>query len=192
MGTTPGAAADGTNKRVGDSQVDPITGCLRQMSNEHAQIHYSNAWEFSLLEETVAQNGTLLVEIRLADAEIHLKEMAVWGDAARAKFEFIEAPTIGTPGTTAIATPNMNRAGAKPAPAGVLLFSDPASISGGTVLLSRFFGGGAGIGQTAFPGAEENDREWILAPNTTYLLRVTNLEANARNFSADGFFYRED
>jgi hypothetical protein len=160
------------------------------MSNEHAQIHSSNAWEFSLLEENVAQNGTLLVQIDVGDVEVHLKEMSIWGDAARAKFEFIEAPTLTT-GTTGIDTPNMNRAHGAAAPVGVTMFSDPTGISGGTTLLSRFFGGGAGIGQTAFPGAEENDREWVLNENTTYLLRVTNLEANPRNFSADGFFYIE-
>lgn len=190
MGTAPGAPDIGTNAKVGDQALDAITGSQRVMSNEHYQIHRSNAWEFSLQKSSVALNGTLLIQIKIGAAEMHLKELYAWADAAQARLEIIEGPTL-TDGTTPVVPHNMNRAGGAAAPVGITMFSDPTGISGGTVLKSRDFGGGAGVGQTANPGETTTDRERILNANTDYLIRMTNLEANPRNFSIDGFFYRE-
>jgi hypothetical protein len=158
------------------------------MSNEHFQIHRGNAWEFSLVNTGVILNGETLIQITLgADVEMHLKELLVWGNAATAQLEIIKAPTFTT-GTTAITPQNLNDEDGG-APTGITMFSDPTGISGGTLWKDRLFGGGAGVGNTASAAENQTDRERILKANTTYIIRVTNLENNARDFSIDGYFY---
>lgn len=184
------AAADlQGNRRVGDALVDP-SGSLVAMSHEHYQIHQSNGWDFSRTELAVAQNGEVMVQIKSATKTLHLKELRIYGDSASARFELLEAPTFTT-GTTAIVLPNRNRAEGAVVPPGVTAFSDPTTVSLGTgvELKNRLFGGGAGVGQTAFAGTDQTDREWVLIAGVTYIIRVTNLEVNARGFSIDGFFY---
>ena len=180
-------ALAGTNRRIGDAILDE-SGAQVTMSNEHYMVHASNMWEFFIESRALAQNGLVLVQIQTGLNALHLKELRVWGDAAEARFEIIEAPTLTT-GSSAVPMINMNRADGAPAPTGVTMFSDPTGISAGTSLMSRLFGGGAGVGQTAFAGTDKTDRERELAPSSRYLLRLTNLEANARNFSIDGAFY---
>jgi len=185
--TTLSDAIKGTNGRAPDAVLDP-SGSRVSMSNEHYMIHQSNMWEFSIVSRALAHNGLVLVQIQTGPKAMHLKELRVWGDAAEASFELIETPTLTT-GTTAITMPNLNRNDGAAAPAGVTMFSDPTVISAGTELMNRLFGAGAGVGQTAFAGMDKTDRERVLKASTRYLIRVKNLEANARNFSVDGAFY---
>lgn len=183
------AALAGGNRKNPDGLLDP-SGSGFVMSHEHYQIHQSNGWDFSRTELGVILNGEVMVQIKSATKILHLKELRIYGDSASARFELLEAPTFTT-GTTAIVMPNRRRSGGAPAPTGVTAFSDPTGVSIGTgvELKNRLFGGGAGVGQTAFAGTDQTDREWELAVGITYIIRVTNLEANARGFSIDGFFY---
>ena len=57
---------------------------------------------------------------------------------------------------------------------------------------AAFFGGGAGVGQTAYAGAGEDDLEWVLKRETSYVIVVTHADTSDRNFSLNGFLYLEE
>lgn len=87
--------------------------------------------------------------------------------------DLLENPTIGTPGTTAILIHNLNRNSTKVAQ--TQAFSDPASVTGGTVIDSVFLpGSGTGVGQAAGSVVQEAQIEQVLKLGTPYVLRIIN------------------
>jgi hypothetical protein len=104
--------------------------------------------------------------------------------------EFLAGVTLTT-GTTPIVPVNRTRDpdNIKALPSDLLIFSDPTSISGGAEMERDLFGGGAGVGQSSASGSGDIGDEFILAKDTDNLVRLTNLENNARNFLLSVFFY---
>lgn len=83
----------------------------------------------------------------------------------------IETPTI-TDGTNAIASFNMNRT--KTNTATTLFYSNPTSISGGTVIDSFVAAAGKDSG-----GGAESHGAWKLKPNTSYVWKIEQLTNQA-------------
>ena len=181
-------AVEGTNRTNAEGRLDEESGVQISLSKEHHEIHAGNGFSFGIVSLALAEDGEVLIQIQTGDNEVHLKELRVWGDSALASVELIEIDTI-TDGEDAMVLHQRNREDGGAAPADLLLFSDPEDIVSDVDLVDRLFGGGAGVGQTAFAGTDQTDREWVLAKNTDYVIRVINEEANPRNFSIDGFLY---
>jgi hypothetical protein len=188
------AEVRGTNRRVGDALVDGGSGIPIWMTLEHHEIHEGNGWELFQEALLVAASASMKTEIRTGADEVHLKQIRVWLDGAIARFEILQDPTIGTPGTLASNVVNRNRAQPLALPGDLTFWSNAGAITGGSVLESGLIGGGAGVGQTANALAGQDELEYVLKPNSKYIVRISNLDASARNFSMNLFFYlkRED
>ena len=180
----------GPSKKNPDGVLDQTSGIQMSMSREHHEIHEGNGWEFFHKVDAIALNANLKIQIDTGDNEIHLKQLRVWGDAAKASLTIFEAPTHTT-GSAACNLVNRNRLHPQPLPADFKIFTDPTNIADGTIIEESIFGGGAGVGQTAIAGSGAQDEEFVFKKNTTYIIRATNLEDNDRSFSVNGFFYFE-
>lgn len=119
---------------------------------------------------SVASGASAYVEMRTGTAEVVLLGWTVVASTEAFRLRGIEDPTIGTPGTTAVAAYNVNRILSATTPT-MLLFSDPQTISGGTTLMDTITP--SGVNKTGGV-AGEND-VWTLKKDTTYVFRIENL-----------------
>ncbi|MDK1020025.1 MAG: hypothetical protein QGD90_00115 [Candidatus Hydrogenedentes bacterium] len=191
MSKTSFEAMEGTNRRSPDAALDPDTGYSIFMSSQEHDIHEGNSWEMFLESLNLASGSVVEIQISTGDNEVHLQNIHFWSDAAIARMELLGGVSLTT-GTTAIVPVNRNRdpLRIKTKPDDLLIFSDPAGITGGALMESTLFGGGAGVGQSAAAGSGDIGDEFILAKNTDNILRLTHLEpTNARNFLLSVFFY---
>lgn len=185
------AAMAGTNGRAPDALIDPQTGYSITMASEEHDIHEGNAWEVSIESLALVSGGVLEIQLSTGDNEVHMKNIHFWSDAAIARMELLSNVDLTT-GEDALVPVNRNQDPdhVKVKPSDLLLFSDPESISGGLLMETALFGGGAGVGQSAAAGSGDTGDEFILAKDTDNIIRLTNVEAtNARNFFLSAFFY---
>lgn len=160
-----GTAMDGTTGVP--KVIDPITCCL---NNGHL-------YECDQSIVSLATNGLLLYEISTDGARYtRLISISVWSTEVYQTVELIEAPTLTT-GSVVIPCINLNRVLTNVSK--TVVKSNPTGISAGTLLSSFLIGGGSGVGQSKVSGSGMHPLGWILAPETTYLIRVTNKSANA-------------
>lgn len=168
-------------------EKDTVTDSIQVITTDHANIHKGLGFSISQLNDAVANNGTILFEVIVpAGAYVHFKQFNCWTNGSKAKFEVIEAPTLTT-GATVITPINRRRVGT-PSISLLTVKSDPTVISGGTTLESIYFGSGGGASKG---GDRSLDIELVLKPDTTNLIRITNLDGNAKDFSTFLFWYEE-
>lgn len=120
----------------------------------------------------IAGAGVAYLEIIVPNAtygrQVSISNMAVIADQL-IKMELIEAPTI-TNGTTAVGIINRDRTISKTP--NTLAYSDPTSISGGTVLMTYAFNT---AGNNTPPAVDGEYLDFNLKKNTKYLIKLTNL-----------------
>lgn len=183
-------AMEGTNRRVTDAVLDPQTGYHIGMTGLEHDIHEGNAWEMTVEALGLTITQTILIQLSTGDNDVHIRSAHYWTDAALARMEILSGVTLTT-GTTPIVPVNRIQSPdhIKAKPTDLLIFSDPTGISGGDEMERDLFGGGAAAGNASRSGSGAVGDEFILAKNTDNLIRLTNLEAAARNFLLSVFFY---
>jgi len=159
---------------------------LPVLSSEHNRVHAGEMYTAYLSDAILGASATLLMEIRIPDGiELHLKTINFY-TGSDGELELIEAPTIGIVGTTPLEPMNRNR-NKQYKKAHVSIFSDPATISAGTLLEDMHVAGGA---QTA-GGERGTDLEWELQEDTIYIVRLTNQSGQAQQCDLRIEFYEE-
>lgn len=167
---------------------DEVSKMIAVLDIGHSEIHYGQMFTTSQQNASLASSGTLLFEIITPDSGyVHLKEMFLLSEG-KAQVELIEAPTITT-GTTPLTALNRNRTSSNTAD--VVVKSNPTAISAGTEL-ENFIIGAEGTPSISLPGNFNMDSEWVLKQSTTYLFRVTNLEASAKAVTAILHWYESN
>jgi len=163
---TEGVLIGGIEKETGKDGIDAATNTLQTITYEHHEIHsgsHFNHCDFSLNESSGAT-----IEFAMTTSNttkwIHLLFELYASEGA--SLELYEGSSAVV-GGTAITPRNNNRNSANVS--SVTLIKDPASITDGT----RAAGFLAGGGKTA--GATTRGKEYVLAQNTTYLVRITSL-----------------
>lgn len=181
-------AVQGSGRRTGDAPLDPRYGVIPTISREHAKIHEGDMWEVFGQKDDVGIDETINFHFATGDDEVHLKSLDYWANASKAFGEIIEAPSAITPGTP-LTPMNRNRAHPLAIPGDLGIYADSTGITGGTVIEAGYFGGAAAVGQKGSGDAGQRDSEFVFAPNTDYVICLTNLEANDRDFSLIAIFY---
>jgi len=173
-------------------QVEAFTQAQPVISTDHEFIHLGMGYVASVFAEGVADDAAVMIEFKTPATEalgvVHLKEYKPWGSGGVNKLEIIEAPTLTT-GNAAITPANRNRVGT-PADSAATLKSNPTSISAGTTIEGPMAFGGGGSGRGA-GGNSTSDQEIVLKPNTTYLIKATNLSGGAAALGIWIFWYEE-
>lgn len=167
-------------------KVNVSRGALVTIGNAHRHIHDSKAWSARLFNAALAASAYLYIQINIPadyDANVNLKETNIYTTGTLATFTLTEAPTV-TDGTTLIVPRNRNRK--KPDASGLILFSDPTGISGGTELDSYAIGTGS---NPSSGGLGEEEIEWELAPGTKYILQLQNNDVGVQTLYMRAFWY---
>ncbi len=165
--------------------TDDITGALQVIDTFHHEIHEGETFIASHLDINLADNGTLILHLAPGPTFSHLVfSGACGGDAT---VELMENPTIT--GGAAVNERNMKRTAAEPGDTVVL--EDPTINNPGTMILDALIAGGTG-GNAAggFLGLREQS-EFILDPDKTYAVRLTNIAGNTKAASLIVQWYEE-
>jgi hypothetical protein len=161
---------------MGRPIVDGDTFGIVVESVERACTHEGCAFQTRVTATGVVQSSSILLQLKTSDKPVNLRTVGVFSSEQDVRVEVIEAPTI-TDGTSAATIVNLNRLSGKVS--GIALAAtDPTSISGGTELenVRLAVASQVSIRDALFLGG---DWEWILRPSTSYLFRMTNLDADA-------------
>ncbi len=153
---------------------DTVSGAPYWLDVAHYEIHYGGMFHAEFTNSSVANNGTVNVLMSTGDTGGHaIFEVAVGGQSS---VQFWEAPTAAT-GSTVVPAFNMNRWLTRTAES--LIYAAPTiTATGELTLVNRIIPAGATV-QTRVGGQSSKGVEWVLAPNTDYLLRVTNTSGGA-------------
>lgn len=154
---------------VGLAPFDAVSGAPYFLDVAHWEIHIGHMHHAEHTVGVVANNGTVNVLLRTGDTADHvIFEVSVGGQSA---VQLWEAPEVGAVGTE-IPSYNMNRTITRTAES--LLYHTPTITATSEItMVNRIIPAGA-TAQTRVGGQSSKGVEWVLAPNTDYLLRITN------------------
>jgi hypothetical protein len=150
------------------------------------QVFRGNMWATAHRKQAVGENGTIAVQINTGPRPVHLYRAKLWTDSALAEADLIRAPSAITPGT-ALPIYRLNHILERPEPEGLALYSDSTGITGGTVCPCSFIGGGDALAIGSRADADLREMPVLMSPETTYVVRLKNLENAERNFSIQLF-----
>lgn len=174
----------GNQVLFGKDIIEPYGNGIVMYDSLHAHIHAGKAWKIGVSGTGIAQNGTVMIEITgILDKDLHFKNSEFYSSKDLLRIEIIENPTI-THGTTAAQVRNLNRNHSDAA--SFSAFTDPTAISGGTVMENKYMDSGANNSRI---GGIPSEFEWLLKQGNTYLIRLTNLDAQAATMFVDMVVY---
>ena len=152
------------------------------LSDLERDINEGHGWELSHIAEDVASESAINLQLNTGPG-LALRRFGVWSDSALVRLELCRGPTL-TDGTLPIQITNLSHASDRELPQGITAFSNPTVIEDpGECFYAALFGGGEDIALAANAWQAVRDDANVLAPDTKYLIRLTNLNGNARNFS---------
>jgi len=167
----------------GSLVIDNEHGALLTMSLEQYMVHQGKAFVFSS-KFTLAADSTIdFMGVTGATSDVHFRNYDITSLTGAVETTFYEGVTYSAAGTPASAL-NMNRTSLN-APT-ISIYGSPTVTSTGTTLsVATSTAGGNKTGDTtgALPV------EWILKPDTAYMLRVHNLDQQDADMTAVMFFY---
>lgn len=165
--------------------VDPIAGVLIVNAFEHSKVHdgeMGHAYYLTPQGSLLGNDENLDFVIQVGDVPIHmLHDVLGGGDAEIHLYEGAGFTSTGT----VIPIHNMNRVSSKVPTWTARL--NPGVTGSARQLASTWLPGGSFLA----PGGQvERSKEFILSPNTNYLVRITNRSGQNNPFAINVFAYR--
>lgn len=148
--------------------VDPFTGAIGTIEQEHLQIHEGKG--YTLTKRVIIANvgGTYEFLIVVpADAYPHLRHIIVSSDGGPSDVDLYEDTGVSDPGTEI--DPYNNNRNSTNTP-DMRVYDSPTVTADGTLIEPILI---PGTKQSGSFGSEGSN-EWILKQNATYMLRITN------------------
>jgi len=181
--------------RVNDSTVknarlDALTESLVCISFEHHEVHDGDSFERHI-DSGNANVASLNVAFKTVDTGKLVHMLFGFGTDDEVLWEIIEG-AIWTQGTgTALDINHHNRKASSPSvailedvnqatfTASNQFIQDVTGIQGGTIFENQYIYN-ASIGQNRSAEARTSGHEWVLRPDTTYVVRVTQTDGNCK------------
>lgn len=171
------------------TQTDEITGALVTIPVVHHEVHEGEFFTVSYKSpdaNPIADNATIDILLQLGSKYAHLVFDVACGGTA--EIAFYEGTTLNDVGTNLTEVNNKRHGGET---ATVTATHTPNVNNVGTLLFNVLIPGGAGVGQARTGSNVRANTEWILAPNTNYLVRGINRAGNAQPMSNVCQWYEE-
>ena len=166
---------------------DQFTGARSSMNSDHVYIHKGRLFE-TFRNASVNAAATMDISfLTSATGYVHIRPSAVSTSGDKVTIAFYEGVimTVGT-GMTAY---NHNR-NSVIVPTAIVKHT-PTVTNTGTLIAQGYIGGGTGVGGSRSGGERGDINEWVLKPNTQYLLRLTNGSSAANIIQANVLWYEE-
>ena len=162
-------AYHGTGAEEEDNlRMDPSASALLAMDHVHHQIHEGNLYHFSTLSTALANAGTIDLIWYTGATPAHLAFDGACGCDAR--MDFFEGPTATTQSVRTLRC--LNRVVGDGGASSTLTVVS-VMASDGTHLQTLVMTTGSGLGSSGRGVGPRH--EWVCAPSTKYLIRLTNL-----------------
>lgn len=168
---------------------DQESKALKVITNDHADIHANIS--FAVANKYTIANGTsAYLELKTPVAGyVNLKPIATQSDGPKILVQLLEAPVFTT-GVTPL-TP-VARKRISPAVSATVIKSNPTAVSAGTGIDLDYIGGGSAAGGSGGSGGDiDSNSEWILARNTTYIVKITNNGPAPADVNVKLFWYEQ-
>ena len=164
---------------------DPVSGAPYWIDVAHYEIHYGGMFHAEHTVASVANNNAVNLLFRTGATPDHtIFEVAVGGQST---VQMWEAPTVI--GGELVPSWNMNRVITRTA--NTLLYHTPTvTATSAITLVNRIIPAGS-TAQTRVGGQSSKGVEWVFAPNTEYLLRITNTSGGNIPISAVFEWYED-
>jgi hypothetical protein len=176
----------GINDVNGVDCSDGTDNTLSTNSAEHKRTHLGMAYRANNLY-SILNAGTAYLQFKTGAKTTHLKQLGIVVDLNTIVVSPIEAPVI-TNGTTVVTPYNANRTSSNTSVA--TLFSNPSGISAGTTIDADLIP--AATGGNREPGImSPADVEWMLKPNTNYVIQMTNQGSTTSQVSMKLLWYEQ-
>lgn len=171
---------DSSGNIISGVDVDKVVNALVTQGELHRLTHLGR-----LFNAGNAQTRTALTYYMVQAKSNTVHARITLGATADSSASLYEAGTVSAAGTT-ITARNQNR-NVSDTHGIVEVYALPTVTANGTLLYS----GGIGAGGNLRVGGEEQTTEWILKPNTTYLIGVTPSASAELRFGIE-FYKQED
>lgn len=172
-----------------------LTRAWVTISEDNEEVHEGNAFTISNGTTSVAASSAIYVQINTPSTSgVHVSHMGVYSIDTLSRFTLLEATTNSTfaTGTTPIIPWNKRRASTNTAQ--TVFFSNPTLVNSTNSsminILSSIVIGSSG----SQPGGKISsmvslEDEWVLKPNTTYILEIKNIGATIGQLGYTLFWY---
>ena len=181
--------SDGTIINFADAS-ERLTSAIRTIETEHAYIHEGIFYE-SYNKFTLAAGAKRVVTIKSPVGKyLHYRPTNLVTSADKVTIEFYEGATVTAETGTAVTPSNHDRNSALTS--GVTLLDAPTVTADGTKFAQVYIPGATGTGGTRTgQSAGTSGSEWVLKPNTVYLIRVTNGSSGSNDIQVNFQWYEE-
>jgi len=147
---------------------------------DHARIHKGQVWAKAAALAALNDNATYVLHVKTPSGINEIHALFAFAASGAGYVRLYEGPTKTDNGTEITSTVvNHNRITAQQVALGTKLYHTPTTSANGTLLAEFYMGSGN-------KGAGEVDRtnEWVLAPNTSYLIIFeSDAAANVMSYS---------
>jgi hypothetical protein len=165
--------------------IDNSANAIQVIDYAHHEIHSGNAY-FAVRSGTVDTGGTVEVRIQTPDTT-KWAHMIIEIDSAIAATAELFKPTTKTHVAGNAITP-INRDNNSANTSGLTICHTPAGSESGTAALTQYIGAATTNGRVNIGGATGSRGEFILAQNSSYLVRVTSrADSNALSILLDWY-----
>ena len=181
--------SDGTIINFADAS-ERLTSAIRTIETEHAYIHEGIFFE-SFNKFTLAGGATRVVTLKpAAGTYLHYRPTNLVTSADKVTIEFYEGATVTAATGTAVTPSNHNRNSTLASK--VTLLDAPTVTVNGTKFAQVYMPGATGTGGTRTgASAGVSNSEWVLKPNTVYMIRVTNGSSGSNDIQVNFQWYEE-
>ena len=173
-----------------DIAQENLTEALRVIDNDHAYIHQGKYFTLSSLD-TIAAGQTLKVGFKtplIAGGLIHYRPAWLVSSVDKLTVEIFEAAE-GVAGGVAQTPINRNRNSTEVS--GCTVLKGVTTTGDGDLINTTYIPGSTGVGGTASGGLLSAANEWVLLPDTQYLIKYTNGSSAANIIFTEFQWYEE-
>lgn len=175
-------------KTGSDEKIEFLTdeeeGYLIVIDSVHNEVHEGEMFHTNHIFSSVANGGNADTMLHTLDGEYHTMFSVSVGGAVDV---FLYEDVVVTDSGTAVTSYNMNRTSTKESD--LVVTHTPTVSSTGTTLVSKFIPGGSSQ-QTRIGGDTRTATEWLLKPNTNYMIRINNVSGTTIRASISIEFYK--
>ena len=181
--------SDGTIINFADAS-ERLTSAIRTIETEHSYIHEGIFFE-SYNKFTLAAGATRVITLKAAAGKyLHYRPTSLVTSADKVLIEFYEGATVTAATGAAITPANHDRNSSLTST--TTLLDAPTVTANGTKFAQVYIPGATGTGGTRTgQSAGTSGSEWVLKPNTVYLIRVTNGSSGSNDIQVNFQWYEE-
>ena len=171
--------------------TERITSGVRQIETDHAYIHEGILFETFTRFTLATGISKDIAIITPADFYLHYRMEKVVSSGDKVSINLYEGATLDTPpGGSALTPMNHNRESGVNSATEVL--EAPTVTADGLQIAQGYIGGGTGQGQSRIGTDLLQANEWVLSPDTVYLVRITNGSSADNIIQCNLMWYEED